>query len=449
MNRHIGRKFPDGPVSWVSETELRQQIREAIADFPVIDCHDHTMGPEHAPEYREPIFALIQGYVQSDLMSAGGEPVMQILNDQDVPTEEKWPHFEKIWRRMRHTAYARVTRIVLRRFYGEEELTLASLKRIRGRLLNLRDEKVYRGILDEAGIRCRLVNIWPDLKDFLEGRYKVYPLDRMLIPLPGFHSIKTYQDIERVGAIVGETVTDLEEYLQVCSEIFRRMKDRGCVGFKDQSAYGRTLNYQKATRHQAEALFNKILEDPRNSLGWPEMKPLEDFLFYRFMDMARELELPVQIHTGHMAGIRNDIAKTNAVLMRPVLELYRDVRFDLFHGNWPYLGELLYLAKNYPNVAIDCCWVNIIDPFYTEQLLTNSLFTVPHSKIHAFGADYGDSVEYAAAHLEVARDVVSGALARAVQRGWLKMEEAVEVAADWLFNNPNEFFQLGFSSFHP
>jgi len=251
----------------VSETELRHQIREAIADFPVIDCYDHTIGPDHASEYREPVFALMQGYVQTDLISAGGEPVMRILNDQDVPTEEKWPHFEKIWRRMRHTAYARVTRIVLRRFYGEEELSLASLKRIREHLLSLRDEKAYRRILDEAGIRCRLVNIWADLKDFLEGRYKVYPLDRTPIPLPGFHPIDMYQDIERVGAIVVETVTDLEEYLQVCSEIFPRMKDLCCVGFKDQSAYGRPLNYQKATRHQAEALFKEILEDPRNRLA--------------------------------------------------------------------------------------------------------------------------------------------------------------------------------------
>jgi len=61
--------------------------------------------------------------------------------------------------------------------------------------------------------------------------------------------------------------------------------------------------------------------------------------------------------------------------------------------------------------------VNIIDPFHTEQLLANSLVTVPRSKIHAFGADYGDSVEYAGAHLEVVRDVESGALANAVQGG--------------------------------
>ena len=75
-------------------SELRGEILEAIEDFPVIDCHDHTMGPDNAPEYREPITALIQGYFQSDLTSAGGEAVMGKLNNQDVPTDEKWPIFE-------------------------------------------------------------------------------------------------------------------------------------------------------------------------------------------------------------------------------------------------------------------------------------------------------------------------------------------------------------------
>ena len=65
-------------------------------------------------------------------------------------------------------------------------------------------------------------------------------------------------------------------------------------------------------------------------------KPLDDYLFHAFMRMARDLDLPVQIHTGHMAGIRNDIVKTNAVGLTKAIELHRDVRFDLFHANWPY-----------------------------------------------------------------------------------------------------------------
>jgi len=161
------------------------------------------------------------------------------------------------------------------------------------------------------------------------------------------------------------------------------------------------------------------------------------------MLIARELDLPVQIHTGHMAGIRNDIAKTNAVLFTKVLELHRDVRFDLFHGNWPYAGEWLYLGKNYPNVSLDCCWLHIIDPRYARRVLADALVAVPHAKIHGFGGDYGDNIEFAAAHLAVARDNVAAALAERIAAGWIDADEALAIAEDWLFNNPNAFFRLG------
>jgi predicted TIM-barrel fold metal-dependent hydrolase len=229
-----------------------------------------------------------------------------------------------------------------------------------------------------------------------------------------------------------------------CREAFGRMQARGAIGMKDQSAYDRTLAYDNAGRAEAEALFNRCMANPRSALGWPEAKPLDDYLFHRFMEMAAELEMPVQIHTGHMAGIRNDIVKTNAIHLTPLLELHHDVRFDLFHGNWPYLGEYLFLGKNYPNVRLDLCWLHIIDPVYARNLLSEGLTALPHSKIHGFGGDYGDNVLHAAAHLRVARDVIAAALAERVTAGWIDEDEAAQVAVDWLFNNPNEYFRLGF-----
>ena len=44
----------------------------------------------------------------------------------------------------------------------------------------------------------------------------------------------------------------------------------------------------------------------------------------------------------------------------------------------------------------------------------------------------------------VARDNIAAALAKMVDDDWLGIDEARQVAADWLFNNPNEFFKLGF-----
>ena len=155
------------------------------------------------------------------------------------------------------------------------------------------------------------------------------------------------------------------------------------------------------------------------------------------------MDMLVQIHTGHMAGIRNDIAKTNAVGLTSVLELHRDVRFDLFHANWPYSGELLYLAKNYPNVTIDFCWANIIDPVYCQEMFKQALSSVPHGKIHGYGSDFLGHPDRAWAHAGIARDNMAIALAEMVDMEYLGLDDAKEVARAWLFDNANAFFGLG------
>jgi hypothetical protein len=114
----------------------------------------------------------------------------------------------------------------------------------------------------------------------------------------------------------------------------------------------------------------------------------------------------------------------------------------LVHGNWPYAGDFLFLGKNYPNVSLDLCWLHCMDPRYARRLLADALVVVPASKVFAFGGDYG-ALEYTCAHLELARDNVAAALAEMVDDAWLGLDEAVQVAADWLFNSPNEFYRLG------
>ncbi|MDP6126377.1 MAG: hypothetical protein QGH20_11565 [Candidatus Latescibacteria bacterium] len=47
-------------------------------------------------------------------------------------------------------------------------------------------------------------------------------------------------------------------------------------------------------------------------------------------------------------------------------------------------------------------------------------------------------------HMARARNDIARALARHVDSGWLGLDEAKSVAADWLFNNANRFWKLGF-----
>jgi len=250
--------------------------------------------------------------------------------------------------------------------------------------------------------------------------------------------------VERVVGCVNPYVKTLDDYLQACRKVFDGYKEFGVVAFKDQSAYKRNLDYSNPTRSDAEEIFNWFMADVRRSGSYPDgVKPLDDYLFHQFMVMAKELDLPVQIHTGHMAGIRNDIVKTNAAQLWKVLDLHRDVRFDIFHANWPYSGELLFLCKNYPNVTIDFCWTNIIDPIYCQRMFKQVLSSVPHGKIHGYGSDFNGLPDRAWAHASIARDNIAIALSEMVESEYLDLDEAKEIAHDWMFRNANEFFGLG------
>ena len=416
----------------------------------LVDCHDHAT--RLGPKYTDPIQVVIGEYFLTDLASATGEATIHTLLDQEIPWEERWPTLEKAWQRSKHTGFAQVTRRVLQRFYDEDDVTFEALQRMAERLLDLEDEAAYEAILEEAKIAVRLADVWPDVKQVLDGSYQLTPRSRLVIPLPGYHSIRDHMGVQGLVAPLGRRVTTLDEYLAACREIFEGFKAYGAVAFKDQSAYFRSLNYSNPTRAEAEEVFNWFMEDPLRSASYPDgVQPLDDYLFHAFMRMARDLDLPVQVHTGLLAGLYGDIRQANATGLANTLVLHNDVRFDLFHANWPYSGELLFLAKAYPNVTIDFCWTNVIDPVYSQDLFRQALSSVPHSKIHGYGSDFGGFdyppgggyVDRAWAHAQIARENVAIALSDMVQSDYLDLDEAKEVAQAWLFGNANEFYRLG------
>ncbi len=425
-----------------STARCYDELRAYIETIPLIDCHDHSGGLADKPV--DPIRALIDWYMESDLLSASSDADVALIMDSSRSLEDRWPTLERTWKRTRFTGYARVVRRALQHFYGEDELTLETLKSIQGRLVDFSQAKNYEAVLDEAKIRVRLEDVG-SAGQMAAGKLKPPPRSRLVIGLPDSHAICSSEEVQANAAVLGKHITSLDEYLDACREIFTRCKQAGAVAFKDQSAYNRTLQYGNPGRAEAEAAFNWMMADPRRRLSYPDgNRPLGDYLFHAFMRMARDLDLPVQIHTGHMAGIRNEITKTNAVGLTSLIELHRDTRFDLFHANWPYSGELLFLGKNYPNVTIDFCWTNMVDPIYSQQMFQQAISSMPHGKIHAYGSDLNASTMTSAwAHAELARDNMAIALANLVEMDYLCLDEAREIAYDWLFGNANDFFRLG------
>jgi len=94
-----------------------EQILNRVSSLPVIDTHEHMVGPQFQVPINEPITALTLDYLQNDIFSIGVEDVvLQMLQDPEIPTEKKWPVFEPIWKKVEYTANAWITKLIMQDF---------------------------------------------------------------------------------------------------------------------------------------------------------------------------------------------------------------------------------------------------------------------------------------------------------------------------------------------
>jgi predicted TIM-barrel fold metal-dependent hydrolase len=161
----------------------------------------------------------------------------------------------------------------------------------------------------------------------------------------------------------------------------------------------------------------------------------------RQVEACADVDLPVVIHTGYQAGIKNDIRNARATLLWSLLRDYPKARFDLFHGSFPYTGDMSVLGKYFPNVWLNMCWMHLMSPEGARRALSEWLDLVPVTKIFAFGGDFRD-VEHIPGHLELARTGVARVLADKVTEGRMAEKDAVKVARLLFYENPKKFYGL-------
>ena len=248
--------------------------------------------------------------------------------------------------------------------------------------------------------------------------------------------------MERIEAGTGQAVHDFESYLTALEQDFENKLRDGMVAVKMFVAYRRALDIQSASRNSAEKIFEEIvagkhLTSPLNAAT----KLFEDFMLSRIAKLAGENGVPVQIHTGMQNGNFQQIDQGNPLHLQAFLIAHPQVRFDLFHGGYPFLHEYIVLTKTYPNVSANLAWLYILSPAAASYLLNQLLETVPVNRIHGFGGDY-DFVEGALSHIMIARKIIVGILEKKILSKELSEGEAMKIVRQILWNAPAEFYKI-------
>lgn len=184
--------------------------------------------------------------------------------------------------------------------------------------------------------------------------------------------------------------------------------DYNPVSMKVGFAYYRNIAIAPAPEGDVDAALASL--SPEAPLR--QSRLVDDFIHGEAARVSAERSLPLQVHTGTLAGnaYETPLGGSYAVNLEPFITRHPGAKFDIFHGSFPQWGEAVTLARKYPNVYLNMCWVPTLSESMARSMLSAALDAVPINKI-LFGGD-AHSPEMAYGIVVLFREILADVLAR-------------------------------------
>ena len=218
----------------------------------------------------------------------------------------------------------------------------------------------------------------------------------------------------------------LDDYVERMLATVRKQHAGGrVVALKCAEAYNRTVDFLPDDREGARRCFGKHPD---------RIEPAErilfgNYIFNRCCELAGELALPFQVHTG-LARIRT----SNPMNFEPILERYPGVRFVLFHAGYPWTHEVAGLAHNDANALPSLTWTATICTSAAIRALHDFIDVACSANSITWGSDCWVAEESVGAMLAW-RFVVAKVLSERLQDGRLTMGGAESLARKLMHEN--------------
>lgn len=414
-----------------------QRIKDFVNNMTVIDTHEHLFSvPRLKRSVSLDFMLLLFNYSNIDIIDAGlPRPLYLKLLKDSMPVMEKWKIIKPFWERTNNTAYNRTSLLAADKLYGIKDINDSTVELLSQKIREAYQTDWMKYVLKD---KCRIEYIIlanDDRNINVEG----------ISHSPNFDNFVLLNSKKKILAIAKQqntSIATLDDLVKALGTAFSDAEKKGIVGIKSLLAYQRIINYENTGRETAVKIFEKLMNSPDDaSFSFEELKPLQDYMMHRVLDLGRDNGYPVLIHTGLQASNDNIIENSKPTHLVNLFREYPTVNFILYHGGYPFGGETATLAKYFPNVYIDMCWLYLIYPSFSERYLYEWLETVPVSKIMGFGGDY-QCVDLVYAHLLQAKQIISKVLAEKVGDGHFTEEEAKLYARMILHDNAMRLYKF-------
>jgi uncharacterized protein len=412
-------------------------LEHFIQTTPLVDTHEHlndeTAFVETGPDILQSVF---DHYTFADLLSAGATPTaIEALRDRDNPDiRARFEGIKGAWERSQFTGYGEGVRYVAKHLFGIEEISVKSLERAAPLALAMHQPGERLRLLKDV---ARLEHVQID--DFTFSEHHPNEPEFFLYDLNWLSEACGNLNFKKYFTEVGIEVRNLASLQDAFEAMFAKHAP-AAIALKTQHAYERTLHWSHRENADAERVLLNVLRD--ETLSAKDKLCLGDWCLAQGVELATQHQLPVKIHTGYAAGNNQmSLDDMRAVHLSPLVQQYPQSRFVLMHASYPYMGEILAMAKHYTNVYLDMCWVWSINPYSSETFLRQFIHSVPSNKLFLFG---GDSFwpHASVAYAWQARRGLTNALQAEIREGVMSERQATELASRFMRENQYECFRL-------
>lgn len=428
-----------------TQNSIQKRLKQHADGIKVINTHEHQHWPE---EYGSGLtygfwHLVHSSYLMSDISSAGGAWLNMNALDT-LSLSEHWDINGEALDFCRATSYYGHFVRGFQKLYGFEQsyFTEDNITPLSEKITtNYTD---YRSWFDKAfhkaGFELMFLDqYWKPFNTQIDTQhyalvFHINPLVMGVSSRPGPDDTieGPYYEAQKAGI----RIKTLDDYLEFCDYQFEKNLQHKAVCVKNSLAYSRSLDFEEVSYKRASKLFRKTSA----SLTIKEEKALQDFLFHWIIKKSIEYDLPIQIHTGYLAGNGNTLDNGKPVKLNNLFRRYPRARFVLFHGGYPWTGEFAAFGKMFQNVYLDLVWLPQISRQEAVHAVDEILDTVPYNKLF-WGGDCA-FIEESTGSLEFGKDVFVEVLTKRIERGLLTEDLAREILDCILRENAIEVFKL-------
>lgn len=227
---------------------------------------------------------------------------------------------------------------------------------------------------------------------------------------------------------------------RLAKETKEMVKEKNLIAIKSVIAYYTGTDVKPLSYQEFRKGYYLYLSDPKN---WDYEKTVRDFTFITACEVCRDLDIPLQVHTGLGDTPDCHIVRVNPGLLTDCFNDPRckDTKIVLIHGGYPYCEELGMIVNHYKNVYCD---ISSFIPFASiacEDKVKSLLELAPMNKVF-FGTDGGiilESLWFGAINF---KKVFAKILEELIDDGYLTYDFAMQCAENILYKNVKRVYKF-------